>query len=81
MAWTASEILTGILSAIVLCGVVSGFDEQYRRPAGVRTAIDLLEGKNRRTCATVATVMAISVRWAPDCSMYEAYAPAQSRAH
>ena len=47
MARTTSEILTMTLSAIVLFGIVSGFHGE-RRAAGVRTAMELLDSKNRR---------------------------------
>jgi hypothetical protein len=49
MARTASNILTMTLSAIVLCCIVTGLHGE-RRAAGVRTAMELLDGKGRRYC-------------------------------
>jgi hypothetical protein len=55
MAWTMSDILTMTLSAIVLCCIVTGLHGE-RRAAGVRTAMELLDGKGRRQCIGTAAV-------------------------
>jgi hypothetical protein len=59
MAQTISDILTITLTAIVLFCIATGLQGE-RRAAGVRTAMELLDGKGRRQCVGTAAVQSCS---------------------